>query len=103
MTAPTTYDVEAFLGREVDPVQSQAHLETVTAFARAYTRGRGFTDGIPADDIATVIVTATARLLSNPVGTVTEQVGSYSVRYGTFAGFNLVEMAVLNTYRKRAL
>lgn len=104
MTEPTPSDVELFLGREVDPAQAFAHLATVTAFARAYTRGRGFTDGgVPADDIATVIVTATSRLLANPTDIQTEQIGSYSIRYGGFQGFNLVEMAVLNNYRRRAM
>ncbi len=102
MTAPSLSDLEMFLGRDLDEVQALAHLDIVTTFARAYTRGRGFTDGEPADDIATVIVTAVSRLLGNPEGTITETIGSYSVRHAGFNGFNLVELAVLNNYRRRA-
>lgn len=102
MAVVTITDLELFLGRSVDASQAYAHLDTVTAFARAYTRGRGFTDGEPADDIATVIVTAVSRLLGNPEGTITESIGSYSVRHAGFNGFNLVELAVLNNYRRRA-
>ena len=45
MAVVTITDLELFLGRSVDASQAYAHLDTVTAFARAYTRGRGFTDG----------------------------------------------------------
>lgn len=102
MAAPTVYDIEQFLGRSVDTSMAYQHLDTVTAFARAYTRGRGFTDGEPADDIAAVVVTAAARLLANPAGTVFESIGDYQIRHGQFQGFNLVELAVLNGYRRRA-
>lgn len=98
-------DLEAFLGSRlasVDAGNAMQNLAMVTAMVRAYTRGRGFTDGSPADDVAAVILTATARLMANPEGTITESVGDYSVRHGGFHGFNLVELAVLNTYRRRA-
>ena len=49
-----------------------------------------------------MIVTATARLMSNPDGTIYEAVGPYSIRHSVFVGFNLVELAVLNNYRRRA-
>lgn len=102
MSAPTIRDLELFLGRTVGVGEATAALQTMTQFARAYTRGRGFTDGIPADDIAAVIVTATARLMANPEGHLMETVGSFSVQYGRFQGFNLLELAVLNNYRRTA-
>ena len=97
-------DVAAFLGQSDDPALvalAEQHAEIVTALARSYTRGRGFdTDGKPYDDVAAVIVTATARLLANP-----EQLGydrgSTSMR-GGFAGWSLAETFVLNRYRKRS-
>lgn len=102
MAAPTVGDLERFIGRTVNVEHALHHMEMVTSFARAYTRGRGFTDGVPADDIAAVIVTATARMMANPEGMITETVGSYSVRYSEVQGFNLVEQMVLNGYRRRA-
>lgn len=102
MSAATIVDLEVYLGRTIDAAQGIAALETMTRFARAYTRGRGFTDGVPADDISAVIVTATARLLANPEGHFSESVGSFSIQYGRFQGFNLIEQAVLNNYRRTA-
>ena len=102
MPGATLDDLERFLGRDLDVTQALQHLDMMTAFARAHTRGRGFTDGVPADDIATVIVTATARLMANPQGTVAETTGPFSIRYGEIHGFNLMELAVLNGYRRRA-
>ena len=68
--------------------------------AHAYTRGGGFTSGEPYDDVAAVIITATARLLANP-----EQLDSTvgGVRTGGgFTGWSLAESFVLNRYRRRA-
>ncbi len=87
-------------GQQLDKVQS--HLNTVTAMVKAYTRGRGFTDGTPADDLARIIISSTARLVSNPTHTVTSQIDDYSVRHGIFDGWTLPEQAVLNRYRLRA-
>jgi len=102
VAAPTVADLERFIGRDVDLEKAVGHLDMVTAFARAYTRGRGFTDGVPADDIAAVIVTAAARMMANPEGTITETVGAFAIRYSEVQGFNLVEQMVLNGYRRRA-
>lgn len=99
----TPDDLEAFLGLPVDPVQAEAHLGTVTAFARAYTRGRGFTDGEPTEEIAAVILTATTRLLTNPTGTISQSTGPFNIRPGSFHGWNIVETLVLNSYRQRAM
>ena len=96
-------DLDEFLCGPGDPVERNRHLETVAAFVRAYTRGRGFAaDGTPEPEVAAVIVTATARLLANPTGTVSEALGPFNVRHSVFNGFNLVEVLVLNNFRRRA-
>lgn len=102
--APTGEDVASFLGQaDVTAAVSLAgeSVPIVTAMARAYTRGNGFTDdGLVAEDIAAVITTGTARLVANP-----EQlhyaVGSTRIS-GAFNGWTLPETFVLNRYRKRA-
>ena len=69
-------DLDEFLCGPGDPVERNRHLETVAAFVRAYTRGRGFAaDGTPEPEVAAVIVTATARLLANPTGTAIDGLG----------------------------
>lgn len=102
MSAPDGADVAAFLGQGDDTTLvalAEQHVTIVTAMARAYTRGNGFTPD-PADDIAAVITTATARLVANPeqINTTT---GSVAVN-GGFTGWTLAELFVLNRYRKRA-
>lgn len=94
--------IAAFLDSADDPdlvALAAQHGAVMTALVRAYTRGVGFVDGVPAEPIRAVIVAASARLVANP-----EQVDAYvsgaGVR-GGFTGFNLVEQAVLNGYRRR--
>jgi hypothetical protein len=100
---PTPGQVAAFLGQPDDATVSLAgqHLPVVTEFVRAYTRGRGFTDGEPGDDLEAVIVSATARLVSNPALNRVETDGVYSVTPGRLDGFTLPELAVLNLHRRR--
>lgn len=97
--------IAAFLGQPDDEQLVRLageHVDVIAAMAKAYTRGRGFdpNSGEPTDDIAAVIVAATARMVANPeqiaytAGTVTMQ--------GGFQGWSLAELAVLNRYRKRA-
>ena len=64
----------------------------------AYTRGAGFSAGVPNDQIAAVIVSATARMMANPQQ-IAYDVGGVSMR-GGFQGFNLAERIVLNRFRK---
>ena len=97
-------DVAALMGQPDNPdlvaVIDQA-LETIYQLVSAYTRGNGFTGGVPNPELRAVIRTATARLTANP-----EQVGSTVGGVTVGAGFNgwsLAELAVLNRYRKRAL
>lgn len=97
-------DVAALMGQPDNPdliaVIDKA-LTTINAMVSAYTRGSGFTGGVPNKELRAVIQTATARLVANP-----EQVASTVGGVTTGAGFNgwsLAELAVLNRHRKRAL
>lgn len=98
-------DVADFAGRSTDATFVAAageSLSIVTAMVSAYTRGQGFTDGEPADDLAAVITTATARLADNPMLEVSEGVGEWNARHTPLTGFTLAELFILNRYRKRA-
>lgn len=101
--AVTGQQVADFLGSGEDPARvtlAGQHAAVVTALARSYTRGRGFAGADPAEDIAAVIVTATARLVANPEQLASD-IGSVSMR-GGWQGWNLAEQIVLNRYRVRA-
>jgi hypothetical protein len=100
----TGQDVADFLGQSDDMglvALAGEHVDVITAMVKAYTRDNGFTAGEPADELAAVITTATARLVANPEQLETSVGGTY-VR-GGFAGWTLAETFVLNRYRKRAL
>lgn len=100
---PTGQDVADFLGRGDDSSLvdlAAQHVTIVKAMAYAYTRGRGFAEGEPSEDVAAVIVTATARLVSNPEQ-LPSDVGNVSIR-GGFTGWSLAETFVLNRYRRMA-
>ncbi|TXI61975.1 hypothetical protein [Mycolicibacterium mageritense] len=101
--AVTGQQVADFLGQGTDTTLvalAGQHATIITAMARSYTRDQGFTGSEPADDIAAVITTATARLVANPEQIPTD-IGSVSLR-GGFTGWTLAELFVLNRYRKRA-
>lgn len=112
----TGADVLAFLGHddsdETFVAQADAAVRTITAMVGAYCRGRNENpeervlvgnDYVSAqrDGIDEVILTAAARLLANPEQ-LAYDIGDVSIR-GGFSGFTLVELAVLNRYRVRAL
>lgn len=81
-----------------------AALTTVAAMARSYTRGVGWVDDEPADDIDAVIVAATCHLLTN-VGQldIIEGMGAFTVQLsGAFASWSLTERACLDRYRVKA-
>ena len=102
---PTADDVAAFLGRSGDAATvalAHEHLPVITAMVKAYTRARGFVDGVPGDDLAAVIVSATARSVANPEHTISQETGPFSIRQGIFQGWTLPELAILHRYRKRA-
>ena len=97
-------DIADFLGQGDDQTVialAGEALPVITAMAHAYTRGNGFTDGEPNNEIAAVITTATARLIANP-DQVQYRVGNVSFQ-SSFQGWTLAETFVLNRYRKRAL
>ena len=101
--AVTGQQVADFLGlgdNSEAVAQAEDHAAIVTALARSYTRGRGFAGADPAEDIAAVIVTATARLVANPEQLASDY-GNVSMR-GGWMGWNLAEQIVLNRYRVRA-
>lgn len=101
--AVTGQQVADFLGQGGDTTLvalAGQHATIITALARSYTRDQGFAGSEPADDIAAVITTATARLVANPEQIPTD-IGSVSIR-GGFTGWTLAELFVLNRYRKRA-
>ena len=69
----------------------------------SYTRGQGFTDGAPADDLQAIILTATARMMRNPNGIRSESMGPFLVQYDqTVFNWTLSEQTVMNRYRVRA-
>lgn len=103
MAAVTGQQVADFLGGGADSnlvTLAETHAEVITQMCRAYTRNVGFVGGEPNDEIAAVIVTAAARLVSNPQQ-LANDVGEVSTR-GGFNGFSLIERIVLNRYRKLA-
>ncbi|MBX0299392.1 hypothetical protein K2F54_05300 [Cryobacterium sp. 1639] len=104
MPFPTAEDVAAFLGKAGDLTVvglAGAHLPMVTELARAHTRGKGFTDYDLEAPVASVIVSATARLTNNPELLVSETIGDYSARYTVFQGWSIIERSVLDGYRRR--
>lgn len=104
VAAPDGSDVAAFLGQGDDAelvTLAGQHVKTIATMARSYTRGKGFSEmNDPSDDIAAVIITATARLIANPEQ-IAYETGSVKMR-GGFQGWSLAELSVLNRYRKRS-
>ena len=80
-------------------------VPVVKVLARAYTRGRGFEDGEPNEDLAAVITTASARLAANPTGLQSKRIDDVEYRYSLASSFSwtLAEQAVLNRYRVTAM
>jgi hypothetical protein len=75
--------------------------------ARAYVRDQGFIDGVPNDEIRSVILSAASRLVVNspaPQAITHEVQGPSSYRHeGAPFSFSVAELATLNRYRRRAL
>lgn len=64
--------------------QATAAVETVTAMVSAYCRGRHLDgDGVPRDGVAEVVLTAAARLMTNPTGIPTTPAGCPSAGRST--------------------
>lgn len=99
----TAATLSALSGRTIDADRAAAVIATVTSRAKSYTRGKGWVDDIPADDLQTVIATASLRMLSNPTGLQGETMGPFQLTYGReFLGWTVGETLVLNRYRDRA-
>lgn len=99
----TGQQVADFLGQGDDGTVvalADQHVALVTTFVDAYTRGQGFTAGVPEADLDAVIVTATARLVTNPAQAQREALGEYQVT-PALAGWTLPELAVLHRWRRR--
>jgi hypothetical protein len=98
--------VAAFLGKPESAAilaTAEQAIPIVTVMVRAYVRGDTTWDSN--EELDAVIVTATARMVSNPGQLpidVTAGQFTQSVR-GAFQGWTLAELVVLNRYRKRAL
>lgn len=110
MTRPTPQDLAEFVnspragppGEQLIAAAGQM-IPIVEAFARSYTRGKGFLpDGSPGEDIGAVILTASARLIINPEQWVRDESGEVSTVATPFVSWTLIETFVLNRYRKRA-
>lgn len=94
--------VAALVGRQGDPdteALATAQLPLVAEYVRGYTRGRGFDGDAPAGPLRAVIVSATARLATNPEQVSVYSVGDYSERPAQLAGWTLAEIGVLHRYR----
>lgn len=105
MAAPTADDLSAFVGQELNSDQATAVISVVTALAAAYTRGQGFTAGEPDDSIRAVILSASARMITDTSQIKTaEQMGPFVTQYaGNHAAqWSTAELTVLNGYRVRA-
>lgn len=104
MAALEAADLQTFLGSTVNAGQAESVLTIITAMASSYTRGRGFTAGIPTDEIKAVILTAAARLLSNTTGLLYDEVeGPSQISYrSAFSGWTIAERLVLDRFRVSA-
>lgn len=103
----TPEELVSFTGIKGENVVSQAEtsLAMADALVDAYTRGRHRRRGEYRTGVEAVVIAVAARILANPEQVQQrEQIGPYSYFKGEgFKGFTLVELAVLNRYRKRAL
>ena len=80
-------------------------ISQITVMVRAYTRGNGFVDGWPCEELEAVVNTASARLASNGSGNQwRKKVDDVEYEYrSSFQGWTLAELSVLNRYRVTAM
>lgn len=97
-------DVANHLGTPIDLTNAAAALESAAAMVRAYTRGRGFiADDEPNTEVAAVIVSVAARMVTNPTGLQqTNTTGQFTETIAGWQGLTLLERLVLDRYRKKA-
>jgi hypothetical protein len=102
--------VAKFLGRGDDArlvALADEHAPVIEQFVNAYVRGNGVTVDAETlaltfpQDLQSVILTSTARLVVNPAQLERETYDGYTAT-GSFRGFNLPELFVLNRYRRRS-
>lgn len=99
----------AFTGITVDEesvARAAQSIEMAKALVGAYCRGRETNRaGKLRPGVQAVIDSAAARILANPSQiAIREQIGPYSLyKQEGFKGFTLVELTVLNRYRKRGV
>jgi hypothetical protein len=98
----TAAQLTAYMGSGHSTDRMDAVLAIVTAQVKSYTRGQGFTDDGPAEDLEAVILTVAARLVSNPSQVKSEGMGGITVTHAA-PGFTIPELFVLNRYRDRAI
>jgi len=104
MATPTAAELGTFLNRPIDEGQANSVIQVVTSFARSYTRSVGFTGDVPNSEIASVILSASSRLISHTrqVG-IDEAKGPESARWlASPFTWSVGELMVLNGFRVRA-
>jgi hypothetical protein len=106
MALPTGTDIAAYLGRTQDSgflEQARVAAQAAYEFARGYCRGRGFEDDedLPGD-LRMVVITAGARLATNPNMLRAEQAESYASNSGPDGFWAPMELVVLKRYRRTA-
>lgn len=105
---PTSSDVLDYLasGASTEPYLldlAAARVPIVTTYVRALTRGQGFVNGEPNDELAAVITTAAAREINISPGIQREELGTYNAYYGPNASeFSLRELMIIRSYRRMA-
>ncbi|WP_235848002.1 hypothetical protein [Mycolicibacterium holsaticum] len=79
-------------------------LSIVASMAKSYCRAN-WADAEMPDDVSAAVLTASARLLSNPSGLLRDEThGPESVSYrSSFTGWSVAERIVLDRYRVKAL
>lgn len=97
--APRVAAMVGLQGDEDTIDTAKAQLPIVSEYVRGYTRGRGFDGSAPAGPLMAVIVSATARLATNPEQVTVYTTGDYSERPARLAGWTLAEIGVLHRYR----
>ena len=107
MALITPDELIKFTGATGENVTDQATTAITVAcqLVGAYCRGREKRAGRYRPGVEAVITTVAARILANPDQVQErEQVGPFSFSKGDgFKGFTIVELAVLNRYRKRGI
>lgn len=101
---PVGLDVAEFLARQDDNTFVR-HCDAVTPivveYVRGYTRGRGFeVDGSIPADLRAVVISAAARLVTNPTVLRGESAESYAMAAGVDGTYSPAEAAVLQRYRR---